>query len=333
MKPVQDIFPLLGQPKKILVLAHYRPDGDAVGSVLGLTHYLRRLGHEVTPAVPSEVPPFLHWMPGAGDLLSYEATPHPVLNAIKEAAIIFCLDLNDLKRTQGMEEALRAAPAPRVLIDHHLFPKEDEFACGLSEPEKSSTCELVYDFIQLHGGGEQIDETIAACLYTGLVTDTGAFRFPATTASVHRMVADLKDRGLAHTEVHEAVFDTWSEARMRFLGFVLSERMELFPKLKSGLIALSKEDAYRFNLGTGDTEGLVNYPLSVAGIRFSTLITERAGEVRMSFRSKGNFDVNAFARAHFAGGGHFNASGGKSLLSFEETVAKFKTLLQQTFPR
>ena len=323
---------MLAQPKNILVLAHYRPDGDAVGSVMGLTHYLRQGGHTVTPVVPSEVPPFLHWMPGAAEMLNYEATPHPVLRAIESADLIFCLDLNDLKRTQGMEEALRGAAAPRVLIDHHLFPKE-EFQYGMSEPEKSSTCELVYDFIQLHGGGNTIDETIAACLYTGLMTDTGAFRFGNTTASVHRMVADLKDRGLHHTEVHEAVFDTWTPARMRFLGFVLSERMELFPKLNAGLIALSKADVYKFNLGTGDTEGLVNYPLSVQGIRFSTLITERAGEVRMSFRSKGDFDVNAFAREHFAGGGHFNASGGKSLLPFEETVQKFKTLLQQTYPR
>ncbi len=331
MNAIQSIFPLLSTPKKIVVLAHYRPDGDAVGSVMGLTHYLRKLGHEVTPVVPSEVPPFLEWMPGVAELLNYEATPHPVLRALEAAELIFCLDLNDLKRTQGMEEALRAAKAPRVLIDHHMFPK-DEFESGMSDPEKSSTCEMVYDFIQLHGGGEKIDLDIAACLYTGLLTDTGSFRYGATTASVHRMVADLKDRGLAHTEVHEAVFDTWTPAKMRFLGFVLSERMELLPKLNSGLIALSKADVYRFNLGTGDTEGLVNYPLSVLGIRFSTLITERAGEVRMSFRSKGDFDVNAFAREHFAGGGHFNASGGKSLLPFEETVAKFKTLLQQTYP-
>ncbi|RYD51108.1 MAG: bifunctional oligoribonuclease/PAP phosphatase NrnA [Sphingobacteriales bacterium] len=329
--PISEIFPQLAQPRRILIVTHYRPDGDAVGSLLGLTHYLRGRGHEVTPVVPSEVPAFLKWMPGTDTVLNYEAHPHPILAALKEAEIVFCLDLNDLARTQGLEQPLREATQPKVLIDHHMFPKPD-FYCGMSIPEKSSTCEMVYDFIQEHGGGDSITLEAAQCLYTGLLTDTGAFRFPATTASVHRMVADLKDRGLQHTPIHEDVFDAWSFNRMRFLGFALSDRMEVFPKQKAGLIAISKKDAQLFNLGPGDTEGLVNYPLSISGIRFSVLITERPGEVRMSFRSKGDFDVNEFARLHFGGGGHFNASGGKSTLSFAETVAKFKALLNEHHP-
>lgn len=330
--PIAEIFPLLEAPRRIVIVTHYRPDGDAVGSSLGLTHYLRACGHDVTTVVPSEMPPFLGWLPGAEEVINYEARPHPVLNALAEAEVIFCLDLNDLSRTQTLETPLREATAPRVLIDHHMFPK-DEFFCGTSLPEKSSTCEMVYDFIVEHGGQAKIDAVMAQCIYTGLLTDTGAFRFPATTASVHRVVADLKDRGLEHTPIHEAIFDTWTQSRMRFLGFALGERMEIFPKQKSGLIAISKRDAQLFNLGPGDTEGLVNYPLSIEGIRFSVLITERPTEVRMSFRSKGDFDVNEFARKHFNGGGHFNASGGKSNLTFAETVAKFKSLLNQYHPK
>ena len=322
---------MLEKPRRVFIVAHYRPDGDAIGSLLGLTRYLRACGHTVTPVVPSEMPPFLGWLPDAKDVINYEAHPHPALNALKEAEVIFCLDLNDLARTQTMETPLRESTVPRVLIDHHLFPK-DEFFCGTSLPEKSSTCEMVFDFITEHGGLDKIDAETAQCLYTGLLTDTGAFRFPATTASVHRMVAELKDRGLEHTPIHEAVFDSWTFNRMRFLGFALSDRLEVFPKLKTGLIAISKKDAQLFNLGPGDTEGLVNYPLSIEGIRFATLITERPNEVRMSFRSKGDFDVNTFARQNFNGGGHFNASGGKSTLSFAETVAKFKTLLNQFHP-
>lgn len=329
--PIREIFPQLSAPRKIFAVTHYRPDGDAIGSLLGLSHYLRSFGHTVTPVVPSEVPPFLKWLPGAEEILNYEDRPHPVLDALKDAEIIFCLDLNDLARTQGLEALIRESQVPKVLIDHHMFPKE-EFFCGTSIPEKSSTCEMVYDFIQEHEGAENINPEIAQCLYTGLLTDTGAFRFPATTASVHRMVADLKDRGLEHTPVHEAVFDSWTMNRMRFLGFALADRMEILPKLKTGIIAISKRDAQLFNLGAGDTEGLVNYPLSISGIRFSALITERPNEVRMSFRSKGNFDVNEFARKNFNGGGHFNASGGKSNLSFSETVAKFKSLLNQYHP-
>jgi phosphoesterase RecJ-like protein len=332
MLPIQQALPLLRSPKRIFITTHHKPDGDAIGSILGLTHYLTALGHQVTPVAPSEIPGFLRWMPGANAVLDYEATPVPALNALKEAELIFCLDFNSLSRTKTLEGPLAEATAPKILIDHHMFP-QDSFQYGMSQPEKSSTCEMVYDFILMDNGSDHISLDAAACLYTGLMTDTGAFRFSATTASSHAMAADLKARGLEHTPIHEAVYDSWSHNRMRFLGYVLIERMEIFPKFNAGLIALSRKDVHLFNLGSGDTEGVVNYPLSVSGIRFSTLITERSGEVRMSFRSKGDFDVNEFARTHFSGGGHFNASGGRSLLSFGETVTKFKNILAEIHPR
>ena len=231
-----------------------------------------------------------------------------------------------------MTAQLEAAKQPKVLIDHHLYPKA-YWDYGTSIPAKSSTCEMVYDFINQSGDNELIDTDIAECLYTGVMTDTGSFRFPVVTAGVHSMAADLLRKGLNHSKIHEEVNDNWTVKRMQFLGYVLLERMEIFPKQKAGLISLSREDVKLFDINTGDLEGLVNYPLSIANIKFATMITERNDEVKLSFRSKGNFDVNAFAREYFNGGGHANASGGTSKMSFTETVAKFKQILSDIHPR
>jgi phosphoesterase RecJ-like protein len=265
-------------------------------------------------------------------LLNYESEPKPCDKALAEADIIFCLDFNDFSRTKHLTEQLAAATQPKILIDHHLFPKP-VWDYGMSIPEKSSTCEMVYDFINLCGDNKLIDTNIAACVYTGVMTDTGSFRFPVTTASVHDMIADLKRKGLEHSVVHEEVYDTWSHRRMQFLGYVLLEKMEIFHKYKAGLIAISRKEMKLFDVNTGDMEGLVNYPLNITGIRFATLITERADEVKMSFRSKGDFDVSAFSREFFNGGGHFNASGGRSTASFLDTVTYFKQILSDIHPR
>ncbi|PZF71806.1 DHH family phosphoesterase [Taibaiella soli] len=332
MKQIQDVFPLLQSPKKIFITTHHKPDGDAIGSMLGLYHYLTLRGHEVTPVSPSEVPDFLMWMPGIEAVYNYEAETKKSQEALKASDIIFCLDFNDFNRVKLMEPFLTEATQPKVLIDHHMFPKP-VWDYGMSIPEKSSTCEMVYDFINLHNGNSFIDLNTAACLYTGVMTDTGSFRFPVTTASVHEMIADLKRRGLEHSKIHEEVYDSWSVNRMRFVGYMLIERMEIFPKWNTGLVTISRKDLQLFQLSTGDTEGLVNYPLSIAGIKFATLITERNDEVKLSFRSKGDFDVNKFAREHFSGGGHFNASGGRSTTTFSDTIAKFKEILSDIHPR
>lgn len=332
MKPMTEALPLLDEPKKIFITCHHKPDGDAIGSMLGLYHYLARRGHSVTPVAPSEVPDFLHWLPGVSHVINAEEHPQAALDAIKTSDLIFCLDFNDFNRTKSLESALAEASQPKILIDHHMFPKP-VWDFGTSIPQKSSTCEMVYDFINESGGNDLIDVEIATCLYTGLMTDTGSFRFPITTAAVHRMIADLKDRGLEHAPIHERVFDSWSANRMRFVGYMLIERMEIFPEYSAGLITISRKDLKLFNLSTGDTEGLVQYPMSIQGIRFATLITERADEVKLSFRSKGDFDVNRFAREYFSGGGHFNASGGKSSESLNETVERFKKNLSEFHPR
>jgi len=332
MHPIQDAFPLLRSPKKIFITTHHKPDGDAIGSMLGLYHYLTKKGHDVTPVSPGDLPDFLMWMPGVDKIVNYEATPEKAVAALTGSDLLFCLDFNDYSRTKHLEQYLAVATQPKILIDHHLFPKP-VWNYGLSIPEKSSTCEMVYDFINLCGDNELIDIDTAICLYTGLMTDTGSFKFPVSTASVHAMVADLKRKGLDHTPIHEEVYDSWSTERMRFLGYVLLEKMEIFPQYNAGLIALSRKDIYKYNVQSGDTEGLVNYPLSIAGIKFATLITERGDEVKMSFRSKGSFDVSSFAREHFNGGGHFNASGGRAKTNFTDTIAYFKKILSDIHPQ
>jgi phosphoesterase RecJ-like protein len=327
MKSITEALPLLEEPRKIFITTHHKPDGDALGSTLGLYHYLLAKGHEPVVVSPSEVPDFLTWLPGIDGVLNYESEPKQCLKALQEADLIFCLDFNRFERVKALQEHLRSAAQPKILIDHHLLPEEGAFAYGVSDPSKSSTCEMVYDFIRLSGGDNLISDNVAQCLYTGVMTDTGSFRFPVTTGAVHEMIADLKRRGLEHAIIHQYVYDSWSADRMRFLGYVLYQKMEIFPQQHVGIIALTQADQQKFKIATGDTEGMVNYPLNIEDVTMSVLLTEKKDEVRMSFRSKGNIDVSTFAGTHFNGGGHFNAAGGRSGESLEQTVLKLKTLL------
>lgn len=332
MKPIQDILPLLQTPQNIFITTHHKPDGDAIGSMLALYHYLTKKGHHVTPVTPSELPEFLMWMPGTRQLLNYEGESNEVKRALAKADYIFCVDFNAFSRTKHLTNLLEEATQPKIMIDHHLMPAP-VWHYGLSRPDKGSTCELVYDFINMAGDNDLIDKSIAECLYTGTLTDTGSFRFPVTSAETHEMVADLMRHGLEHSIIHEHIYDSWSVRRMQFLGYVLLDKMEILPQYKTGIISLSRKDTKLFDISSGDTEGLVNYPLSIANIRFSVLITEHADEVKMSFRSKGDFDVSSFAREYFNGGGHFNASGGRTTESFTDTVTLFKKILSDIHPR
>lgn len=332
MKPIEDALALLQTPKNIFITTHHKPDGDAIGSMLALYHYLTKKGHHVTAVSPNELPEFLLWMPGVNQLLNFEESPEAANKALKEADFIFGLDFNHFSRTKLIEQPLADATQPKILIDHHLQPA-DTWDYGMSLPHKSSTCEMVYDLINIAGDNNLIDKDIAPCIYTGALTDTGSFRFSVTTGDTHRMIGDLMDKGLKHDEIHGHIYDSWSIRRMQFLGYVLLEKMEILPEYKTGIISLSKKDIKLFGITNGDTEGLVNYPLSIAGIRFAVLITERGDEVRLSLRSKGDFDVSSFARNHFNGGGHFNASGGRSSESFTDTVTVFKQILSDIHPR
>jgi len=329
MQRLENIYTQLLQPRKVVITFHQKPDGDAMGSSLGLYHFLKQLGHTVTVISPTNWASFLSWMPGIKNLLDYEKQTEEANLAIAAADWIFCLDFNTLSRTKKMEDKLAAAPGKRILIDHHQEPQVDKFTYGESDTSKSSTCEMVYDFIVNSGHGDKINEKVAECLYAGVMTDTGSFRFPATSANVHRMIANLKDKGLEHGHVHEELFDNYLENRFRFVGNVLLNRMEVFYEYNTALIAIPQADLIKYNIKTGDTEGLVNYPLSIKGIKLAAIIIDRGEERKSSFRSKGGFDVNTFARNYFNGGGHFNAAGGQNKESFDEVVAKFIAAMKE----
>lgn len=329
MKAITEVYPLLATPAKIAVTTHQKPDPDAMGSSLALCHLLRQLGHSVTVVSPTNWADFLKWMPGAAEVIDFEANREKATQALKEAEWVFCLDYNHFDRTKNLAPLLRELNATKVLVDHHQQPDTAAFQYGISDTGKSSTCEMIYDFIVEGGWSDKITLDMASCLYSGVIGDTGSFRFKATKASVHRMVAHLKDLGLNHTEIHEALYDNFLENRLRFIGHVLSNRMEVFYEYNAALISITKGDLLRFNIKTGDTEGLVNYPLSIQGIKFAGLVIDRDEERKWSFRSKGNFDVNTFARLHFEGGGHFNAAGGRSSDALDVTAHKFRNVLKE----
>jgi phosphoesterase RecJ-like protein len=329
MKPIADIFPLLAEPRKIVITTHQKPDPDAMGSSLGLYHFLRQFKHEVTVISPTNWATWLNWMDGSSHVLDYESGREKCEEVLHQADWLFCLDFNVLSRTKHLTQSLEAFQGTRILIDHHQQPAVEWFHYGVSDTLKSSTCEMVYDFIIQSGNGELINETMAECLYAGVMADTGSFRFNSAHAGVHRMVADLKERGLQHTKVHENVYDNFLENRLRFIGFVLMHRMEVYYEYNTALIAISKKDLLRFQVKTGDTEGLVNYPLSIQGIKMAALVIDRDEERKWSFRSKGEFNVNAFAKQYFNGGGHYNASGGRSSDSLEKTVDHFLEAVKQ----
>jgi len=329
MSPIEEIYPFLSQPRNVVIVMHQKPDADAMGSSLGLFHFLRQLGHAVSVISPTNWAEWLKWMPGCSGVIDYEYSTEKACLVLDKAEWVFCLDFNTLARTRHMAARLRKTDATRVLIDHHQQPEADWFDYGISDTEKSSTSEMVYDFIVDSGYAARIDLDIAACLYAGVMSDTGSFRFAGATAAVHRMVAALKDTGLNHTAIHENLFDNFLENRLRFTGFVLQNRMEIFYEHNAALIAIPWKDLVRYEIKTGDTEGLVNYPLSIQGIRMAALIIDRDEEVKCSFRSKGDFDVNVFARKYFEGGGHANAAGGRSTETLEATVQRFVEALKE----
>ncbi len=308
---------------------HQKPDADAMGSSLALCHFLLSFGHEVKVISPTNWADFLSWMPGCDTVLDYEAQMKKSDTILEEAGWIFCLDFNTLSRTKKMEEKLSASPAVRILIDHHKEPQEEKFAFGISDIRKSSTSEMIYDLIVNAGHEERITPIIAECLYAGVMTDTGSFRFPSTTPSVHKMVAHLMDKGLEHSHIHEALFDNYLENRFRFFGNVLMHRMEIFYEYNTALIAIPQSDLLKYHIKTGDTEGLVNFPLSIQGIKLAAIIIDRGEERKSSFRSKGDFDVNTFARKYFNGGGHFHAAGGQNKEPLEIVVTKFKAAMKE----
>lgn len=317
----------LTEKQRIVVTTHFKPDGDAMGSSLGLYYWLQAQGHEVNIIVPSDYPSFLFWMPGQEDVIIYTANLERSNLLIREADFIFCLDFNHLSRIHEMEGAVRNAKARKVLIDHHLEPENfDDFRHW--DSSAAATAQLVYDFIvNVMDDRSSITPDIATCLYTGIMTDTGSFRFASTTSKVHLIVADLIDLGASNWKIHEHVFNSSTENRLKFLGFCLQNRLEVLSEYNTALFSVSRADIARFNVTTGDTEGLVNYALSVSGIRLAALIIDRKEKIKISLRSIGDFPCNEICRLHFNGGGHKNAAGGSSEASLADTVLAFKAIL------
>lgn len=317
---------LLKKADQLVIVTHFSPDGDAMGSSLALYNYLLKLKKKVTVVVPNEYPEFLHWMPGDGKVVNHQAEPEKVAKLMQKADAIFTLDFNSFKRLEKLGEIVSASKAVKILVDHHQQP--DKFAQIVFHDVKAcSTCELVYDMIVALGGKKLIDKKIASCLYTGLMTDTGSFRFSSVTAKTHLILADLLQKGVVPNQIHEAVYDTYATNRLKLLGHSLSQKMVVMPEKHLAFISLSHDELNHFDYQKGDTEGLVNYPLSINGIKFSGFFVEMDGKIKISFRSKGKFDVNQFARTYFSGGGHINAAGGKSDLNLNETITRFLSIV------
>ena len=320
---------LLATPKKIAIIPHRSPDGDAMGSTLALYHFLLKLNHYPVVISPNEFPNFLAWLPGSETVLIYENDKENGTKKLNEAELVFTLDFNALHRTGEMEQVLNKLSAPMIMIDHHQKP--DIYATvTYSDTSIGSTCEMIYNMISYLDKKEMLDKTIATCIYTGITTDTGSFRFPSTTSTTHRIVADLIDLGINNSAIHNLLFDNNSANRLQLLGRAL-QNIKVFPENKTSYITLSQKELDEFHYQKGDTEGIVNYGLSIKGIHFSAIFIEHRDEniIKISLRSQGNFDVNQFARQHFNGGGHINAAGGKSYESMKATTNKFEELISK----
>lgn len=329
LKGFTELKAFLTTPKNIVIVGHRNPDGDAMGSTLALKFYLEKKGHNCTVVVPNEYPDFLHWLPGSDSTYRFDWQNNQSQKAIQNSDIIFLLDFNALHRVgSDMQKTLENYKNDFAMIDHHQQP--DDVTYMYSDTSICSTCQMVYQFIEMNNDLELIDADIATCLYTGIMTDTGSFRFRSTTSATHRIIADLIDKGAENDRIHNNVYDANSYNRLLLLGQALSN-LQILPSYKTAYITLTSEEKKRFDFQKGDTEGVVNYALSLKGIIFAAIFIEDSDQeiIKISFRSKGIFSVNQFARNHFSGGGHDNAAGGKSELDMAKTVTKFTSLLPQ----
>ena len=314
--------------KKIVIIPHVNPDGDAIGSALGLNDVFNNAGFESNVIVPNDFPVYLSWLGSVGVPLIYEQNGEQCNKLIDNTDAFFFLDFNDIKRLGKIEEYLRLNSKKVVLIDHHPDPQiKADFM--FSDTNVCSTAELVYDFVEALDMLDYLGVNGANALLTGIIADTGSFSHNASRPPMYHIVGELIKRGADKEKINDSLYNNFSEKRMRLLGYCLSEKMEIFPEYRTALIWLSAEELKRFDFHPGDTEGFVNYPLSVKGVVFSAFFMEKHDQVKISFRSKGSFATNDFSGVHFNGGGHRNASGGETKLSMAEALALFKELLPQ----
>ncbi len=325
---IEAVHKSLSVPQKIVLVSHKNPDGDTIGASLAMMHYLRKKGHEVTALVPNKFPSFYNWLPGAGEMIIFDQNAAAVRAALSAGDLLICLDFNALNRTGNMSPDLENFSGKKIVIDHHLEPSE-EFDYYFCSSAASSTGELVYEFVEALGDKALLGMNEALALYTCIMTDTGSFSYNCNHGRTYHIVAELIDIGIDAANVHKLVYDTYTESRLRLLGFALSSRLLVWENLHTAVIYLTREDLKKFDYQVGDTEGLVNYGLSMGKINLAVLLTEKDNQIRISFRSKGDFSVNRLSRDFFNGGGHKNASGGTSKLSMENTIANLKKVLSQ----
>lgn len=319
----------LSNPRKIMITTHVKPDADALGSSLGMANYLIGKGHEVQVITPSEYPAFLHWMKGNDDVLVYSDDTHQKCQeVIDQADVLITLDFSVLSRINELGEMVKEAKGFKVNVDHHLDP-EDFADFRLWNTGAAATCELCYELIVALGDEGRIDKDIAECLYAGIMTDTGGFRHPNTTQNVHEVVAKLISHGADNSRVSKEVYDKNSINRLRFLGYALGQNLQVLPESRVAYFALTTEELEQYSSKTGDTEGLVNYALSIEGITLAGLFKQSSDGIKVSLRSIGKFPANEIAAKYFEGGGHRNAAGGKVDVTLEEAVARFKGVLEE----
>ncbi|MEQ8360485.1 MAG: bifunctional oligoribonuclease/PAP phosphatase NrnA [Cytophagales bacterium] len=329
MRSLEELKHQLQNPKSIVILPHTKPDADALGSSLALMSLMKKMGHKVNIISPTDYPAFLNWIHGQDEVIQYtEAKAAEIKTLISESDIIFALDFCALKRVDKLEAMVRESKAEKVLIDHHIG-KEDFADYELWSSKASSTAELIYDFIHLMDLSDKMGKHEAEAIYAGIMTDTGSFRFPATSRKVHLIIADLMEYDIDHAKIHRLVYDNNRLKKLQLLGYALSQKLKFLPEYNAAYISLSEKDLEEFNYRTGDSEGLVNYALSLKGVVFAALITEKDDGVKCSFRSVGEFNVNEYASKHFNGGGHKNAAGGRIEGSLESALSKFENSLKE----
>ena len=329
LEDINAVGVLLSKPQNIVIVPHKNPDGDAIGSTLALWHYLKNKGQKVHVIVPNDYPKFLKWMPGHEQILNFEKENSQATALIKEATLIFTLDFNHLSRIGQMEPMLTDSHANMIMVDHHQAPS-DYARYMYSDVTMSSTCEMIYNFIEFLGDDDKITPEMAICLYTGIMTDTGSFKYASTTSRTHEVVAALIDKGAENTKAHNLVYDTNTPNRLHLLGCAL-KNMVILEDYNTAYITLSQDELETYGYQKGDTEGFVNYGLTLHGIYFAVIFIENKEEgiVKISFRSEGEFSVNEFARKYFNGGGHTNAAGGRSDISLQETIEYFVSILKE----
>lgn len=328
MENLSTLKSLLATPKNIVITAHRNPDGDAIGSSLGLYHFLRKNGHHVQIAVPSDFPDNLSWMPAVHDILVFDDDPESMSDLFNTQDIVFCLDFNAIDRIDKLGALfIEKDEIVKVMIDHHLYPESfPDFM--LSDTTASSTCELVFRFIDMLGQKDQIDVEIGECLLTGILTDTGSFKY-STSPGLFKIVAYLLEVGVDDYKLQDLIFNSMKEKHLRLLGHCLNRRMEILEEFNTGIIVLTKDDYLSFDIQRGDTEGIVNFLLKIKQIKMAAFIMEQPKIVKISLRSKGDFSVQEIAQKYFRGGGHKNASGGASFIGLRPTVRKFKEILPE----